>query len=312
MYELDITHRKRTYYYYLPENWDELTDAQFIRLVARLGELREAFYEAQQAQENFELAPLLYKDRVLQDMRISVLLDLLNLQPRRTDMILPFRRPVRRRRAFIRSLFPDEVERLLQYTNWILTDFNRTKPLFHPYLKHNGRRYYGPGVNFERITGAEFHFADRLNHRWFESGEPVHMTSLMAIFYRPAGEGPAHDPDSNAFEGDIRKPFHPGALKHDAQRLDDLPWKYKAAFQFWWTCYVHQLQEARPDIFKQKKQKDDQVNDDTGWLDLFRQLAPHPIQIDEVARRPLADILYELAATKQEAERQRREMQSKK
>jgi hypothetical protein len=201
------------------------------------------------------------------------------------------------------SMLPDEVADVLATLNFIFKKIELQQPFAH--FGFWGYRYYGPRPGLENLSGAEFHFAELVFAKAL-TGDAKALAELVAILYRPKGQGPKHNPESDDYCGDVRVPFNRFAVDARAKHFLALADKVKYPLLLWYAGQRARIMEGYPEVFSGSA-TEQAINE--GWLPIFRALAKDPLNFDVVAEKPLTFILWELTKLHQEAEVQRRKLQ---
>lgn len=299
MTDLRIIYKGKSYHWYLPACWDEVTDKDMAWITPKLQDWKKQYLAWVDAMEEGKADMAKVYDALLQKSRIYILKKLCGISR------IPWSRTAR---AFY-SMLPDEVADVLLQLNFIFTDLDRQLPT--PYLfKHKGKYYHNPGKDFQLITGGEFHFADKYYASYLEHGRLEDLDQLVAILYRQRGKGPEHQPGHEKYCGDLRRPFNKNRIELDAATLATLPLSTKVTIFFWWQCFRQQLQLSWKDIFSQERTKKAQKGN--GWIPIFRTLSKHPLQFEAVAELKLSLLLMELRESMREAKEMERKLKNKK
>lgn len=291
-----IEHKGRTHSWHLPNFWNELTTKQLLWICPRLKGFRQKYREYDELTKGKHTELASYADQELQAIRITILKKICGIGR------WPFSR---KNRAFY-AMAPEQLADILLELNFIFVAMDRTKPVMDSF-RYKRTTYYGPGDEMKNLTGAEFHFLDRLYQQYLESGQEKYLNAMVAILYRPQGITDVHDPQHEDFAGDIRRRFNRHQVEKDAEHLAGLSKGHKAAIFFWWQCFRQELQNRRKDVFSQGNKK--QAQNSGGWIPVFRSLARHPIHFESIANMRLSEILRELALAKREADAERKRLQ---
>ncbi|HRH59056.1 MAG TPA: hypothetical protein PL045_00690 [Chitinophagaceae bacterium] len=195
---------------FLPENWDEITTAQYIRLVQ-----------------------LMHAGIDDIDMKADKALYILSGK----SLYHFLRMPVGLR------------ARCWEHVLWVFDTENFVTRQFIPsYKPVFGKRFYGPAGDLDNVVLAEFHVTETafhaIVHDAANAADALH--TLIAVLYREAKE--KYDKQRN-IDGDVRKPFTGGDIEWYKRKIKRWPLKIQQAILFWYAGCRSSLIELYDEAF---------------------------------------------------------------
>lgn len=92
------------------------------------------------------------------------------------------------KRKQFRLLTSEHRAAIVELVRWIETERVIDKNII-PHFRHRWKKYHGPNVEYDNITGNEFMFAENAFIKYHQSRDPQYLDELVAILYRPHRKG---------------------------------------------------------------------------------------------------------------------------
>jgi hypothetical protein len=241
----------------LATNWNELTGAQLLAVVA----VRQRPF-AQPTQ--------------LADALLEILLDLPAPAFARLNVVQRVElRPLTR---FLATTAPPLTAQLLPC-------------LTLPFLRfiEQPRHFYGPREAFRNLRFDEFIFADTFYLRYLQTKQDKWLDQLVATLYRP--ERRPYRPKAVNYAGDRREDFNEHLLPARAEQLAKLPAHLKQAVLLYYQGCRRLLEQRYEYVFTADTS---QKATTSGWQDVLHELAGGVPQLDATAQQGLANVLREM------------------
>jgi len=178
--------------------------------------------------------------------------------------------------------------------DWVFTENSLTEQLLPTY---NG--YHGPKKEFDNLRVKEFHVTEMAYADYVKEESEDLLNTVVAVLYRPQKE--AYDLVLDT-DGDARIPFNSNEIEYYKKIVAPWPVEVKLSiFQFYDGCreYVKELY----DIFDQPSTSEDEA--EAGMYDIIRNLSGTRYgTFKEVEDMLLHDVLKEIESSIKDNERQ--------
>ena len=191
--------------------------------------------------------------------------------------------------------------RMLEHIQWVLDKQVSCRQLVPAFRKNIfSKTFVGPCGEFDNLTIAEFHYAERFYKQMVkanESGEDQHepLNYLVAVLYRLPKDG--YDFELNS-EGDGRREFKANELGHFAKQISKWPPRVKFAILMWYSACRDMLVEMYEPVFGGGEEDDDE-----GMFGIIRGISgPVYGSIDKVEHLNIHTALAEICKQIKESE----------
>lgn len=167
------------------------------------------------------------------------------------------------------------LQEALTLVTWVFSDLKISKnPL--PSFDHKDVRYLGPDPELGNLRFGEFVMAEAYFTQYWEHKDEKVLDKLIAVLYRPLGEGDDHTIGHVNYCGDIREKFNGNLTDHRAELFADLDLALKDGIYLYYLASRWQAFDNYPYVFpKRAKQKIDTPRQKVpkfGWLGVFDDL----------------------------------------
>ena len=140
---------------------------------------------------------------------------------------------------------------------------------------HDGQYYHGPSAEFSNLRFGEFVMAETYFMQYHESHQSNEalLNKLIAVLYRPLGEGVEFEPGSAVYRGDRRQRFNSNLIDDRAEKLKSMDMAVRDGILLWYAVTRDSVFKCFPNVFKRSAQaKKNNQGIDFGWLGVFDDL----------------------------------------
>lgn len=184
----------------------------------------------------------------------------------------------------------DAKARMLQYIEWVFKKNTLTDQVLPTY-----RGFVGPKKEFDNLTLAEFHFAERYYQELITEEGTDALNKLVAVLYRKPKPGYDYKLDS---DGDARQRFNANEVDHYAAIISHWPAAVKQAVLFFYDGCRQYLLELYDEVFSGNSGEE---NED-GMFGIIRGISGDKYgDIDKVEQLNIHTALSELTIQLKEA-----------
>jgi hypothetical protein len=265
----------------VPENWNQLTRKQLVRLTALL---HKGLHEDVVALEALRILWSKTKLRFYGIMRLW--------KPKVWD---------------------DLKVRALEHITWI---FEKEIVLTEQLLaKYKG--LYGPAAEFNNLKMIEFHACEVYYHRYISDKDIVWLNRLVAVLYRPAKEGSFKTflgiktgQDHRKTAGDIRQPFDEYISGYYSDKISKWNMAVRQSILTWYDGNRQMLIKFNQDVFSGKSDSKSNIAD--GMYGVIRAIAQSQIHgdFDKVSEMNVHKAVMEMRKSIEEYQEQERQLKA--
>jgi len=170
-------------------------------------------------------------------------------------------------------------------------DFNRW---IIKVLRHNKSFFYGRQDYFSYMLFGEFIVTDMFFMNYFESEDEKTLNKFIAVLFRNKKEN--FDIKS---KGDVRETFNSEFLDYRTEQLSSLDNITKQSVLFNYASVRYWLTKKYPNVFGSSESKENKKsiefgNNNSGWMNIRRNLAGDVFNLEKTDNLLLSDVLNDL------------------
>jgi hypothetical protein len=159
----------------------------------------------------------------------------------------------------------------------------------HRRFIEQAQHFYGPREAFRNLRFDEFIFADNYFLRFLQTQDEAVLNQFVAVLYRP--ERRPYRPEAVDYAGDRRQDFNEHLVPARARQLARLPLATKQAVLLYYQGCRRLLEQRYEYVFS-----DDNTTkaSQSGWQDVLHELAGGVPHLEATAHQGLANVLREM------------------
>ena len=272
-----VNEKIKNYDFSFPSEWSELSKKQLLDIAPYL----QVWKSIRIDKENIEGSQ--QQHQLILELKIHIFRKLANISEKEWNP----------RNKCFKDFSVDDISEVIKNLDWLMSP-GLTSDLL-PKIRIGSTAFYSSGEYMNVITGAEFFYTEAHYESFFKEQNDEALNKLIAVLYRPAGEGNKHNKNHSEFCGDIRESFNDNIIQMRSEKIARLPHKYKCAILNYYEGCRASLVASHPEVFE-KGSSDGKKG---SWLNVFDALSSSFTDLKEVSKEPLAMILFKVTAIKE-------------
>lgn len=229
----------------LPENWNELTGNQLLRLADMFGDVTNLNeFLIKMWLVILDLKVLRKKEEIIDGVEHF---HLIHKSKKKKSIYLVSAYDLQFAASHLRWMFTEKMNGQDVIENTFVFSSRLTKNLI-PEIKHSKKVFAGPDGALTNITFAEYILCETYFNRYNQTSDVNWLNKFVAVLYRPVKS--KKEINSNNFDGDKRITFNAAQNDRLALLVKNLPTNYKRAILIFYEGCRNYIAHKFPLTFK--------------------------------------------------------------